>query len=321
MIWASDIASYFLWKFGGQPDDPISNLKLQKLLYYAQGYHFAKFDESLFADSIEAWLHGPVVRSVYKQYSSNDAAPIPRPDSFDIGRIPEHTRSLLDRVYQAYGQYTALKLREMTHEEPPWLMAYAEGESSTISNESIRAFFKARLRTTPSVAYTPVETRIQTYSQQYPRSFGRHREALREVISRIIRSSRYRTRYLGYATKLILSMSIEGPIDEAVALLVSSGPDAMRELVSETLPLMPPNEDNGDYWYVLIRAMGFLGKSSEVSQFVGSPYVRIREAVVSALGDLRDDYSLELLRTISSTDRSQFIQRMATELLQELSMG
>lgn len=37
----------------------ISNLKLQKLLYYEQGYHLAIFDTPLFDADIEAWMYGP----------------------------------------------------------------------------------------------------------------------------------------------------------------------------------------------------------------------------------------------------------------------
>jgi uncharacterized phage-associated protein len=47
-----------------QPDigDVISNLKLQKLLYYAQGFYLAIYGKALFEEDIVAWEHGPVVR-------------------------------------------------------------------------------------------------------------------------------------------------------------------------------------------------------------------------------------------------------------------
>ncbi|MDR1165980.1 MAG: DUF4065 domain-containing protein [Deltaproteobacteria bacterium] len=45
-------------------------MKLQKLLYFAQGWHLAYFDFPLFEDPIEAWKYGPVVSSVYFALSS-----------------------------------------------------------------------------------------------------------------------------------------------------------------------------------------------------------------------------------------------------------
>lgn len=49
-------------------EEPISNLKLQKLLYYMQGFHLAYFDTPLFDDDIEAWMYGPVVPCVYNHF-------------------------------------------------------------------------------------------------------------------------------------------------------------------------------------------------------------------------------------------------------------
>ncbi|HUZ03805.1 MAG TPA: type II toxin-antitoxin system antitoxin SocA domain-containing protein, partial [Acidobacteriaceae bacterium] len=57
---ASDIAKYFIASFQ-KKNKAISNLKLQKLLYYAQAWHLALYGSPLFSDSIEAWVHGPVV--------------------------------------------------------------------------------------------------------------------------------------------------------------------------------------------------------------------------------------------------------------------
>lgn len=47
----------------------LTNLKLQKLLYYQQGFHLAAFDAPLFNDSMESWMYGPVVPVVYDTYS------------------------------------------------------------------------------------------------------------------------------------------------------------------------------------------------------------------------------------------------------------
>ena len=61
-------AKYFLAQASEDAGDLISNLKLQKLVYYAQGFHLALYDEPLFLEAIEAWTHGPVVPDLYRHY-------------------------------------------------------------------------------------------------------------------------------------------------------------------------------------------------------------------------------------------------------------
>jgi uncharacterized phage-associated protein len=58
---AFDIAQYFLWKAQESNQELLSNMKLQKLVYYAQGLHLALNDAPLFKGKIEAWTYGPVV--------------------------------------------------------------------------------------------------------------------------------------------------------------------------------------------------------------------------------------------------------------------
>ncbi len=60
--------------------DNVSNLKLQKLLYYSQGFHLALFNRPLFEEDILAWEHGPVVREVYRRYSRFGSGAIPVPE-------------------------------------------------------------------------------------------------------------------------------------------------------------------------------------------------------------------------------------------------
>ena len=74
---ASDVAKYFLAQMSDDCGDTISNLKLQKLLYYAQGFHLALFVARLCPEASEAWAHGPVVADVYHQYKEYGSIPIP----------------------------------------------------------------------------------------------------------------------------------------------------------------------------------------------------------------------------------------------------
>lgn len=121
---ASDIAKWFLAynrNIMAEGDaEFISNLKLQKLLYYAQGTYYAITGGLLFAEPIKAWRHGPVVESVYHEYKSNGANGIDFDEEFDFSRFDPETEGILEEVYNYFGQYSAWKLRNMTHEERPW---------------------------------------------------------------------------------------------------------------------------------------------------------------------------------------------------------
>jgi uncharacterized phage-associated protein len=122
MITSIDIATYFLSK-GNEEEEQLTHLKLQKLLYYAQCASLAECDQPLFPGSIEAWEHGPVVPTVWQNYKNYKTAPLPVTPPDDIPAMPTGTAQLLDRVYNFFGQYSAWKLRNLTHEETAWLEA------------------------------------------------------------------------------------------------------------------------------------------------------------------------------------------------------
>ena len=121
MLSCDDVARYFLAKQDEDAGDTISNLKLQKLVYYAQGCALALLDRPLFKDPIWAWTHGPVVDSLYHEYKRWEAGAIPPPEDMDFTLYSHDEREVLDEVYEVYGQFSAWKLRDMTHSEPPWL--------------------------------------------------------------------------------------------------------------------------------------------------------------------------------------------------------
>lgn len=120
--------------------DFISNLKLQKLLYYAQGSYLALKDEPLFNEEIEAWTYGPVVPEVYhkfKGYGSNgiDTSEI----SMELNQIDDEAKKILEEVYDVFGQYSASKLVKMTHEEAPWKNTQ---KNCVIDKDLIKKYFK-----------------------------------------------------------------------------------------------------------------------------------------------------------------------------------
>ncbi len=145
MINARDVADYFLSKTIDEDDTKLTNLKIQKLLYYTQGFHLAILDKALFDESIEAWRYGPVCPVVYgqfKKYKSNtisyDKCEKQFESIFDTKQI-----ELLDDVYETFAQYSAWKLRDMTHEEPTWMKH--KDDASVIPQQEMKEYFKTRI--------------------------------------------------------------------------------------------------------------------------------------------------------------------------------
>jgi uncharacterized phage-associated protein len=124
----------------------MSNMKLQKMLYYQQGFHLAYFDTPLFEEEIEAWMYGPVVPSMYEKYKINGRNGIePENDAEDFSFNEKNELSLFNEVCKVYGAYSASGLMNMTHEEMPW-KSTPIGEGHIIEKEKMRLFFKTRLK-------------------------------------------------------------------------------------------------------------------------------------------------------------------------------
>lgn len=143
MASAKDVAKFFLTLSEPDEGDLISNLKLQKLCYYAQGFHLAMHGKLLFPERIEAWEHGPVVPPLYHEYKQHGSGGIPVPVDFDVSSVTKEEQELLTDVWNAYGQFSAWKLRNMTHEEAPWANTPL---GQVIPPQVLREFFTTLLK-------------------------------------------------------------------------------------------------------------------------------------------------------------------------------
>lgn len=139
---AKDIARYFLAKANEEEGDLISNLKLQKLCYYAQGVGLVARGQPLFSEGIEAWLHGPIVPDLYREFRSYGSNAIPTISDLDVSAYADADRMILDDIFDFYGQYSASRLRQMTHQEAPWKDAYVDGGNAVITPEALRSYFE-----------------------------------------------------------------------------------------------------------------------------------------------------------------------------------
>jgi uncharacterized phage-associated protein len=116
---AQDVASYFI-NFCHNHGDYITNLKLQKLLYYAQAWYLALYNKPLFGEEIQAWVHGPVIPSVYSSYKKHSYKPIDENPSISL---PSDISKHLEEVMEVYGGCSAFDLERMTHQSEPWIKA------------------------------------------------------------------------------------------------------------------------------------------------------------------------------------------------------
>lgn len=138
----------FIIEYSNVNNCGISNLKLQKILYYVQAeFLVSKPDHSpCFSDTIEAWDFGPVVPAVYHHYKIYGSAIIPsvasRNFSLFAENISDDDKNMIKGMVDQLARYTASQLVAFTHNQDPWKNAYIRGYNNPISNESIRRYFE-----------------------------------------------------------------------------------------------------------------------------------------------------------------------------------
>lgn len=125
----------------------ITHLKLQKLLYYAQGISLALNDAPLFHERIEAWRHGPVVNEVYQNFKNFGGSPIfvdfTEDAAASIRKLDSQDEESLALAYDNFAIFTAWQLRNMTHEDgAPWdVTVKTKGYNAEIDLNLIRDYF------------------------------------------------------------------------------------------------------------------------------------------------------------------------------------
>lgn len=148
MITARDAKSFFAYmakQDTKQTAEPMTEKRVQKMLYFAQGHCLQRYSRKLFDEPIEAWPHGPVVPAVYEKAKADQSGYLPvDPDpSFDLDAIPYEDFELMTDVYCAYNRYTTEYLESMTHKPGgPWSRTM-KSTSQVIPTMSIADYFRA----------------------------------------------------------------------------------------------------------------------------------------------------------------------------------
>jgi uncharacterized phage-associated protein len=117
-------ARYFIVRaYEDGKDAEMTNMKLQKLLYYTQSLYLALYNEPLFEEEIQAWRYGPVCPPAYCYYSQYEGNQLPIPSDSNFSDISSDIKDLFEEVWSYFGVHNAYLLSDMTHDEIPWKSA------------------------------------------------------------------------------------------------------------------------------------------------------------------------------------------------------
>lgn len=127
-----DVSRWFLSK------DSMSPKKIQKLCYYFVAWGYALLDKQLVDDDVfEAWVHGPVSKTLYKEYREYGWQDVPNKEFNSDDIFDEKSLDLLESVYLTYGDLSANELEALTHTESPWQIARQGLDPYEICNKEI----------------------------------------------------------------------------------------------------------------------------------------------------------------------------------------
>lgn len=139
---AFEVARYII-HHEAQQNRPVSNLRLQKLLYFVQ----AKFvmdshgTSPCFYEKMEAWGFGPVVREVYYEYRYYGGAMIPPERNFSTTIAPRD-QSMVDEILNDCAQFSTSALVDITHSQTPW--QEARRYNKEITTAAIYNYFRGK---------------------------------------------------------------------------------------------------------------------------------------------------------------------------------
>jgi len=154
-MYSASVIAYAFVKRGINDGSPVTQMKVQKLVFFAHGLHLALYGKPLIKEQFQAWKFGPVVPSIYQDYKLYGADPILTTDYIALTKS-EKEKEEFDTVLDGLADYVikntwsvlkntdAVSLSAWTHKEgSPWQKFYKQGVSDIIiPNEEIEAYFK-----------------------------------------------------------------------------------------------------------------------------------------------------------------------------------
>jgi uncharacterized phage-associated protein len=164
MYEARKICNFLLANFDAVEFD-LTNLRINKLLFFIQAGALRQWPDGLIRNHFEAWQFGPVIRPVFDAFKMHRESPITGPaqylDYASGERIPvpyddireEHLKVIV-REFKNYSRFTTGQLVSLSHEtNGPWDVVYrAHLADPTLSpripNKLIRSYFAGEEKST-----------------------------------------------------------------------------------------------------------------------------------------------------------------------------
>lgn len=143
---AKRIANWFIGR--AQRDNrTLTIMQLLKLVYISHGWHLEMYRAPLFANRIEAWKFGPVIPDIYNAFRKQG---IEANRTVDASGLPISTndQGLLEQIYTGYGNMSAQRLSDLTHElGGPWDISTKKyGYFAPIANDVILPHYEMKRR-------------------------------------------------------------------------------------------------------------------------------------------------------------------------------
>ncbi|MDQ0999777.1 putative phage-associated protein [Neobacillus niacini] len=144
MARALDVARYMIHLNNrvNAPQTSLTNLKIQKLLYYAFGMHRVMTNgENLFNENVSAWKYGPVIKEVYDAFKKYGYSDIEDDYWYEDFNLTPREINTIENTWDQLGQLPANVLVEMTHRETPWIEAW-NNYNKEINPNIIEEYFR-----------------------------------------------------------------------------------------------------------------------------------------------------------------------------------
>jgi len=158
MAYTASLIAYAFVEKGIESGNFVTQMKLQKLVFFAHGLHLAKYDKPLIKEKFQAWKFGPVVPSIYRDYKFYGSSPIADTNYlFAFGdtdmrelwlkEIDRKAKESIDTTWEGLKDTSAVQLSNWTHKEgSPWAQNYVQGINDiVIPDEQIKEYFKTNI--------------------------------------------------------------------------------------------------------------------------------------------------------------------------------
>ena len=155
MPFNASLIAYAFVKKGIDEGKYVTQMKLQKMLFFAQGYHLSRFGVPLIKETFQAWKYGPVVPNIYQDFKLYGSSPITDTNYLSFSRgflevatLDAKAQDAIDYTWEITKNTTASSLSNWTHQPgTPWDKVYNPIETDkVIDNGLIKSYFDSFLK-------------------------------------------------------------------------------------------------------------------------------------------------------------------------------